>query len=514
MTRSFSLGVLSFLVAAGVAVVGCGSTSSGNNTTSTSGSPSGSGGGGVGGGDVGGGVNTGGGDTGGGSSPSGTSSTATGTGGGAPAGSLCPFSIFDPTPGGKWQKVQDASISVTTHWDSGQVWLVQQTVEFDAAGDGAAAPELIIEEGTTVCFASGAQLRIGPSHGAKVTITGSAGKPVIFTAEAGDGGLPSYWSGLEINNFDPASQFKYLNILYAGPGGGGATPALAVAATSAGKLLLDHVTVDQVQSKGLSFLGPDGLDSASKVTFNGYAPTVPGSPPLLQAVEADIVASGTLSPSVLTLNTANIPADSAYIKIIPSPGEALYESVSWVDLGLPYRISDIAIYGDTDPANLTINEGVTVQPTGSFTLGNPDLAGEYGNIIVKGTAAKPVRFTSAESTPAKGDWGTFYFLDQGFDPAVSSFDNAIIEYGGTSTLTVFSDTDDSNGNGLIEVSASGCFAGPKMTNTTLQHSASDGVRVNYGPTAGDYLTTDYSGLTYNDITGTKYPPAPPANACP
>lgn len=88
--------------------------------------------------------------------------------------------------------------------------------------------------------------------------------------------------------------------------------------------------------------------------------------------------------------------------------------------------SPINLQGDVvldSGAALTIEPGVQVhmQAASSFTL-------RRGSLQAVGTAAQPIVITSANATPAPGDWGQWRFLE-GTNSAQTTLDNVRIEYG-------------------------------------------------------------------------------------
>src|SRR5438874_1663878 len=58
-------------------------------------------------------------------------------------------------------------------------------------------------------------------------------------------------------------------------------------------------------------------------------------------------------------------------------------------------------------ATLTVQPGVTVKVDagqGLYVDGNLDSNGHAAHLVAQGTATQPILFTSAATTPAKGDW--------------------------------------------------------------------------------------------------------------
>jgi hypothetical protein len=78
----------------------------------------------------------------------------------------------------------------------------------------------------------------------------------------------------------------------------------------------------------------------------------------------------------------------------------------------------------TDGATMTIEEGVKI----SFDT-DKYLWVDYGKLLVKGTSAAPVTFTSANKSPGPGDWVGIGFREKTM--AGTSIDHLIIEYAGS-----------------------------------------------------------------------------------
>ncbi len=108
----------------------------------------------------------------------------------------------------------------------------------------------------------------------------------------------------------------------------------------------------------------------------------------------------------------------------------------WAAANGPYVVtSNLTLIGS---ASLTVEEGVTVY----FNAGT-QLTVLNGSLLVSGTAADPVLFTSwrdtSGGTPVAGDWGGIHFLDGTLDSA-TIIEYATIRYGATTTLASASPT--------------------------------------------------------------------------
>jgi hypothetical protein len=112
-----------------------------------------------------------------------------------------------------------------------------------------------------------------------------------------------------------------------------------------------------------------------------------------------------------------------------------------------------------DGATLTIEEGVTI----SFET-DRYIWVHYGKLIVKGTAAAPVTFTSANKSPAAGDWIGIGFEEKTM--AGTSIDHAILEYTGSKN---------NGGVGAIELRNMRQGGRIAITNTTIRNGAQFGI---------------------------------------
>lgn len=450
-----------------------------------------------------------------------TTSTVT-----APPPVGCPEeNIFSPKSPSTIQ-INDALLQGDQTWTADHTYVVLGSVDVD---DGV---KLTIEAGTVVCFATGAQLRVGPLDAGEIHVKGTADKHVVFTWGSSFGGDHDFWGGVQLNNYG-ASEIAYLDIFDAGKGGGGATLAFDISGSGPdgnAPFLLDHLTVSNVQAKGLRFGWPAGIAPGSVVTFGGYAPN-PQAPISTGAIQMEIRATRTINdPSVtLAVDTAKIPQEAAFIAV-DSTSHHLDEDLTWNAQPLPYRIQDgLEIYGDytlNKTVTLTVNEGATIQMAGNLFIGNTQFQQQpdIGNLALKGSAQRPVIVTSKEASPAAGDWGSIFFVEDSFDPAVSVFDHAQIMYGGggfaTNGIGSCQDGGD-EGYGLVGVYGFYDYDGPTITNSLFARSAGDGIRTHYAPMSlsSDVIKQNYGdpmfGNTFMDIAGHPFldPSDPTADKC-
>jgi fibronectin type 3 domain-containing protein len=146
--------------------------------------------------------------------------------------------------------------------------------------------------------------------------------------------------------------------------------------------------------------------------------------------------------------------------------------------------------------NLLVNAGVTltVQP-GVTVYVQKDLTIQVdGALIAAGTVGSPIRFTSADSPGAPGDWGTIYFRDSSVDASYDGGGNYLagsmlqyctVEYAGSTAASA-----------LGAVRVQNC--GPFFDHCTFQKNAVVGLYAMRGAPSGAMVVTN---STFDSNTG-------------
>ncbi|HET8946771.1 MAG TPA: right-handed parallel beta-helix repeat-containing protein, partial [Candidatus Polarisedimenticolia bacterium] len=162
--------------------------------------------------------------------------------------------------------------------------------------------------------------------------------------------------------------------------------------------------------------------------------------------------------------------------------ETLASNASWAPLGFPYiALGDIIVAKDPTTASvLTLQAGVSIRFVASVALFVGTTVNR-GALVVNGTAAQPVLFTTNNATPAPGQWQGIYFDSQS-DGAASLIDHAIVEYAGQTY---------SGDIRLIGVS-------PTIRNSTLRNSSVYGIYGTASPSPAIQNNT-FSGNTNLDV---------------
>ena len=257
---------------------------------------------------------------------------------------------------------------------------------------------------------------------------------------------------------------------------------------------VNHVTLEGAAKFGVVTEGHGGFDPASDDLV------VRGSTLLPMMMTAP--ALGTIPVGTYTGNTTDAIRISG-----TQAGEILDQDVAIHDRGVPYlvggegRFGELSVVGvaGTVPT-LTIDPGVTlkfIKAGGLFIERASGTLPAKGALIVNGTADKPVVFTSAEPTPAPGDWRGMWF--GGVPSAKNKVDHARIEFAGGATGTQSASCGtplrtDSNVNEAA-ILIMGPPANAFVTNTTIVKSKANGIERAWRGAATSFLPTN----TFTDV---------------
>ena len=135
---------------------------------------------------------------------------------------------------------------------------------------------------------------------------------------------------------------------------------------------------------------------------------------------------------------------------------------TWKKADGPHLIKG-AVYVEAEQGvTLTIEPGTEVRFEQDASLNIGYSTGTRGVLLAQGTAEQPIVFTSAASSPQKGDWGTIY-LNNGSASSVLTY--CTIQYGG------------GGGSEEAAVTVYGANNKPTLSNCTIDNSAAYGVRM-------------------------------------
>lgn len=258
-------------------------------------------------------------------------------------------------------------------------------------------------------------------------------------------------------------------------------------------------TVTLTGSKGSGFVLRDGAGFAA----GSRALTVTGSAHFPISIWARAV--GTVPSGSYTGNGKDEI-------VLPAGGgaEAIQEDITMRARGVPYRIGD-SLSGSTmtiakqgaapGVATLTIEPGVTLRVKKGGVIHVQTSTGSSparGALVAQGTAASPIVFTSAEATPAAGDWlGIYYGL---LPSAANKLDHVRVEYAGGASSAGSSacNTPGTNDAAVRIFGTPG--GGAFVTNSTIASSAGHGIDRGYrDDVKHDFMATN----TFVSVAGCK-----------
>jgi hypothetical protein len=236
-----------------------------------------------------------------------------------------------------------------------------------------------------------------------------------------------------------------------------------------------NVTIDGAPQFGLilTSFGQMTADSAGLTIKNAQLGPVRGSAPLI----------GSLPRGAYTGNGVD--------EILIDADAPIAADMTLKDLGAPYRLGNVAQNASGDlrvgastpdrHAVLTLEQGVTVrvEPAGRILMqaSGDATSSALGAVVAKGSATKPIVFTSAAATPAAGDWVGLYF--SGTPDPLDVLDFVHVDFaGGPSSATSFH-CDPQGGRNEAEDAAILILGGPPaaqwVTNSSITSSKGYGI---------------------------------------
>jgi hypothetical protein len=270
-----------------------------------------------------------------------------------------------------------------------------------------ATATLTIAPGTTVLMESGASLDTQDS--ALLLAVGTAESPILFTSAAA-APAPGDWQCLRLDAGRPSSEIRHATFEYGG------APCDASGAHHEGMLQLATRTLAVSDSVFRSSLTHGVLiETNGQVDeFRDNAFSDNG------AASIDIAA-----PQLMSLGEGLTFAD-ADDRIEVNTTLGLTTSGTWRAQPVPFRLG---LGLELRQADVTIAAGTRIELTGSSIIVSDS------TLIVAGTEAEPVTFTSGLEPPAAGDWGCITFSAS----APPHFDHAVFEYAGNGQLCTGAD---------------------------------------------------------------------------
>ncbi|MBE2254444.1 MAG: hypothetical protein IAE78_33255 [Myxococcus sp.] len=317
---------------------------------------------------------------------------------------------------------------------------------------------LTLEPCAVVVLKKGAVITVGNSGAGPAgkvvaggTFDGVKLEPVVFRAEtAGE-----RWASLFVQ------ETGSLDFSYTALSSGGSKDASSSNATIEArgtqmkplqkKLGMKYVVIRDSGSQGITLRGYSAFtDASEKLFISGSGAEPEADARFFTGFPLDIQPGGVGTiprDSVLTGNRR----DAIYIRSVVR----LDVDETFPNRGVPYVFNGAFLMYDLGMSTptLTIEPGVTLKfekNTGGslgMTLGNKASMAPV-RLVARGTATAPIVFTSAEATPAAGDWGGLYLANGPADG--NALEYATIEYaGGTSGARGFGCGPMANVGGLL-----------------------------------------------------------------
>jgi hypothetical protein len=254
--------------------------------------------------------------------------------------------------------------------------------------------ELTIEAGAKLSFKPGAAMYIGYTDASKLTVKGTADKPVTFTS--GGDAVAGAWKGIHLYPKAARSQIEGLVLEYAETG-----------------LELDAA---DVAIKGATL-------RANKAAAVRVSDDVPLAAFDANTIEQPGVVALSLPPAALISvgATNKIPAEA----VIELRGGAATTTGTWPNLGAPIRVvGEVYIEGKPSKAAITIAAGATFRfdSGGALYVGY----GGDGELKVAGTTEAPVSFGAAgDATPGAWEKGII-----AYSKGAITLEHAVVQHGG------------------------------------------------------------------------------------
>jgi hypothetical protein len=408
-------------------------------------------------------------------------------------------------------------------------------------GDTTNHPVLTIEPGVTVTFASGAYLSVGM---AQVTAApgglqavGTSGSPIVLTAAAANPSAGA-WGGVYFNPMaDPTSTLSNAVVQYAGQQFAPLldTPIdLGSIYVDAGTMsplvnstplhiVLSNLTVSHNGGSGIVFFGPYAGFAASSGTLTIPDWATNGYPIVIDPNSADTL------PTSLATGTGNQGSIGIIQEEQNTAGggqNILIHDETWPSIPIPYDV-DTSLYSHGSSSG---DCGLFIDGIGSatvtLTIASPNTiefekppaggaCGIYvsqnqsgGQIIANGTATAPIAFTSAQATPAPGDWSGITVSSDTTNFGTTSFTYCTFGYGAAATPGTPAGTSELFFDGFPACASGGGpgTQGPSVTHCTFTDytgCAVNGLDLDGESTTYGTGTTGTNGDVYTPASGTS-----------
>jgi hypothetical protein len=326
--------------------------------------------------------------------------------------------------------VHDQPITADETWTAAGSPHVLKSIRIEATVTIEACAVVRLEKNARVSIGNSGMGKAGKVVAAGA-LDGATLKPVLFAPQtAGD-----FWGSLFV--FPTGSlDFSYTALRN---GGQKDTPDTNATIEARGEQLkpvrpmlrLRHVAIRDSGAQGLTLRSYAGFSADSEALFisgagaqpeadarfpTGYA--IDLQPAGINSLPKGSVLTGNRREGILVRQVTRLDVDEAF-----------------VDRGVPYVIEGHFLMYDLGMSTLTlrIEPGVTMK---FLKKGAGDVGLTLGNLasrapvrlVAQGTAEKPIVLTSAEATPAPGDWAGVYLGNVAADG--NAFEHVTVEYAG------------------------------------------------------------------------------------
>ena len=325
--------------------------------------------------------------------------------GGSDAGSSC------PAP-------QGSGTSHSSSVNSAETWTAADSPHL-VPSDLSVYAALTLEPCAVVKLAADKTVTV--NAGGSIVANGTAAQPVRITTADGQGNWAS------IRRIGGSARLSYttlakggarLNIVADLQGALDVRSGISAPTAPDPVLFVDHVTIDGAATNGIR------LQTGGAFTADSTALTITRSGAHAASIAPPLV--GSLPPGTYTGNT---------LDEILLTDEGVRWDITLHDRGIPYKSGGAneagvtSIMANTGVAVLTVEPGVVWKFKKDTGLLQVDYASTPSRavLVAKGTAAKPIVFTSAAASPAAGDWLGIWM---GADDGRNALEHVRIEYAG------------------------------------------------------------------------------------
>jgi hypothetical protein len=319
-----------------------------------------------------------------------------------------------------------------------------------------------IEPGVVIKFTEGSYIDFSywDNEYATIIAKGTADNHIVFTSnspsqEAGD------WKSINLYKGAVNCEFEYCDFKYGGSSEG------------YGNIYIE----DKVSFKNCNFTNSKSY--GIKLNETGEFSNFTGN----NFSNHQIAPIYIYPNAVTTMGTGNNFEAGSVIFVYATANLDKSGNHTWLNQGVPYKMSGTMRIGSPNGTTLTINAGTVLKFESSTGIQVAYWDDNSGKIICNGTDDNIVTFTSASPSPQKGDWDGIYFYK---NVAGSKLNHCLIDYAGNNEYQGAVSLDNS-GNNTITIS-----------NSTISNSAS------YGITVDENSSIDYSTVTFINNNNDNY----------